>query len=111
MPRRNPDPYNNDELRELLLWQENTDYLYRLEEAIRRNLASKITKGKYDSSKAPAAWQRLADVTSKSYKEEFGYGFSAKTRRDAAQFWTKDFEREVREMSLAELLQTAAGRR
>ena len=108
MARRNPSPYDNAELRELLLWQENEEPLYRMEQAIRKNLAGKITSGKYDHVKAVVAWKHLADATSKSYQREYGSGFSSHTRIDAAKFWADHFQNEVmKEMGFAELLETA----
>jgi hypothetical protein len=110
--RRNPGPYDDAEVRELLLWQENEEPLYRMEQAIRQNLARKMTSAKYDHSKAPAAWKHLVEATSKSYKREFGYGFSPQTKKHAAQFLADDFQREVmKEMGLADLMQTARGSR
>lgn len=94
--RRDDSGVDQHALRELMLWQENTQPLYRQELAIRANLARKMLRGTYDPKQAPKLWMYLADATSKSYKQEFGSGFDIGTRRAASRFWADHFEKEAR---------------
>jgi hypothetical protein len=71
--------------RELVLSADNEGSIYHLKKAILANLGKKVTKGTYDTAKAPKAWQPFVDRAAKLYAEGFGSAiFDAPTRRLAA---------------------------
>jgi len=79
---------DQDAIRELELWIDNTEHLYRQAEAIRANLVRKIRKGIYDPTRAPTLWRYLVDEAARHYCQELGGtvrgAFPAATRQAAA---------------------------
>lgn len=73
------------ESRELALYTMNTGEIYRKQtQAVIANMARKMKQGKFDKAMAVKAFEYVADTGSKSYKKEFGYGFSVSDRKLAA---------------------------
>src|SRR5271157_1250035 len=81
----------SDEARELDLYSENEENLYKQAKLIDENLAKKAKKGQYDPSKAPVLWSYLVERSAKQYAKEFGGTwnkiFSIESRRELAVFW------------------------
>ena len=67
-------PESSPEARELELWQENTEPLYRQQQYIDRNLAKKIVAGKFNFALSVKLWRYLADAAAQSYTKENGSG-------------------------------------
>jgi hypothetical protein len=111
--RMNPGPVpreTSDEARELSLFAENDEPLYRrMVKPIEKNLARKIKKGTYDSKMALKAWEYLAEAAAKKYVKEFGGGswfqiFPPSARREMARDWRDAFEAEVQAEGLERFL-------
>lgn len=83
---------------ELQLYAVNTSELIPKRMDIEKGLEKKISQGKYDSKKAPAAWLHWMDDAAKRYHKEFkGSGhwfemFNKPTRECAAKMVSKDWE-------------------
>ena len=58
--------------RELELWIDNTQSIYRQKLDIQKTLKVKVKRGKYNSSLAPKLWMYLVDRAAQSYVKEFG---------------------------------------
>lgn len=78
MARRGGQP---DEVaaRELILYLDNEEPLYRQKMAISKNLATKKARGTYIHELAWKAFSYLAASAAKSYNREFGGAFSGPT--------------------------------
>ena len=73
------------ESRELALYTINTGEIFRGQtHAVIANLARKMKQGKFDKALAVKAFEYVAETGSKSYKKDFGYGFSKSDRKLAA---------------------------
>jgi hypothetical protein len=85
------------EARELYLYADNDGQLYKQKrEPIEKNLMKKIEKGKYNSKLAVKLWMYLADAGSKKYDKDFGFKFSVKDRKSAAEAFSDDFEEMIK---------------
>jgi hypothetical protein len=60
------------DMRELELYIDNTEPLYRQSLAIQKNLLRKIAKGRYDHRKAPKLWLYMVNEGARRYVKEFG---------------------------------------
>lgn len=60
------------DMRELELYIDNTEPLYRQSLAIQQNLLRKIAKGRYDHRKAPKLWLYMVNEGARRYVKEFG---------------------------------------
>lgn len=60
-----------EEVRELSLWAENDEPLYRRKEAFQANLIRKKASGTYDREKAVALWKYYAKVVKEDYLKHF----------------------------------------
>lgn len=72
--------------RELELYADNEEPLYRQKRSIEQNLVRKLAAGKYDRTKAVKLWRYYADAAAKKYTREFGSSGSvifSKAERDA----------------------------
>lgn len=109
------------EARELELYAENDEPIYRHEQAVRKNLAKKMLKGKYDSKLAEKAFLYTADMASKKYRKEFGgsgrgaHAFTVAQRKAVAQRMEESFRADLAsgDVELSELagLKPRASRR
>lgn len=86
------------EARELVLYAENDEQLYRQEQAIVENLDRKMQRGTYDRAKAPKLWRYLYDAAAKKYGKEFGgrwnTDFPTKARNEASAYSAEGYERD-----------------
>jgi len=90
------------ESRELALYTINSGELYRGQAgAIIKNLAHKMSEGKFDKVLAVKAFTYLADSGSKLYDKDFGYKFSASDKREAAAEILDHYMEEITERSQA----------
>jgi len=87
--------------RELSLYIENEYALIgatnSMGKSIDTNLRKKVTKGTYDSERAPRAWQYLIDEGAERYRDQLGdesFAFSAATRRKVATDFARSWEYE-----------------
>jgi hypothetical protein len=95
---------DEDSVNELVLYIDNDGDLYRQQTtSIMKNLAKKILKGTYDSTKAVKLWQYLADSGAQKYTKEFGNGgktsfgvFTSADRKEVARELAKTFEASVK---------------
>ncbi len=78
--------------RELDLYAENTQELYRQYQDILRNLLRKIRSKRYDASKAPTLWLHWYDTAAKRYAKEFGH----------SEEWAKTFTKATRMLAAKE---------
>lgn len=94
--RPNVRPLDEDAMRELELYIDNDQGLYRQRLEIERNLKAKIAKGRYDPAKAPKLWQYLIDQGARKYVKEFGgevrLTFPKTERAALAARYARDFE-------------------
>ncbi|MHB8107721.1 MAG: hypothetical protein ACYDH4_09905, partial [Candidatus Cryosericum sp.] len=80
------------EARELILFIENTEPLYRQDQYIAGSLNKKVKRGVFDREKAAKAYEYLADRAAKEYAKEnatpreWNRIFVPETRREAARF-------------------------
>ena len=89
--------------RELALYAENTEQLYRSSwEPIVKNLDKKRAKGIYKSEMALILMKHHADRAAIAYNQEFGSGdmkwyemFSVADRKEAAEHFLRDYETEA----------------
>lgn len=90
---------------ELLLYIENDGDLYRQQATpIMANLARRMLKNTYDSTKAVKLWRYLADAGAKKYTKEFGtpgpngsFGtFTPAMRQEVARDMAESFERAIK---------------
>lgn len=88
------------EMRELELYIDNTEPLYRQSQAIQKNLLRKIAKGRYDHSKAPKLWLYLVNEGARRYVKEFGGDgrimFPLAGKKNLAQRYANQFVRMLR---------------
>ena len=86
--RRGPRP-GMTEVRELELYADNTEPLYRMKLFIEKNLMGKLARGQYSRKKAEKAFKHYADRAAQGYTREFGsgnrtsYGVFSKKEREA----------------------------
>jgi hypothetical protein len=92
----NPEEPDQDSVRELDLFAENTFALYSQFQSIIKNLQHKMVKGTYDPVLAPQLWRFWYDNAARLYKKEFGYGFSPAVRQQAAVERARDEEQKIR---------------
>lgn len=87
-------------LRELELYIDNTEPLYRQAQAIQQNLIRKIQSGRYDHRRAPKLWLYLVDEGARRYVKEFGGDvrtmFPLPVRRHLAKIYAAHFIRQLR---------------
>lgn len=100
--RRGPRP-GMTEVRELELYAESEEPLYRMHQAISKNLMGKLARGQYSRQKAHKAFKHYADLAAQKYTREFGgsgrssYGvFSTKEREALAKREERQFFARVR---------------
>jgi len=100
-----PTIANTDATKELHLFMVNDEPIWMGNQAksIRKNLALKMKKGKYDSALAPKLWMYLVDAAAKSYIQQHGSPgdridslFNKATRLALSQELAKGFEADVR---------------
>ena len=91
------------EARELVLFSENEERIYRQEQSIYKNLDRKKAKGIFDIGKAAKLFRYETDAAAKLYTQEFGredgrYApiFSTKDRQEAAEFMARAYESSYR---------------
>lgn len=86
-------------VRELVLWIENDQQLYRMQEQIHRNMTRKMAQDRYDHDLAAKAFGWLAEAGAKSYAREFGgvwhKDFPQDVRRAVAEYFRDGFEQDV----------------
>lgn len=92
---------NDAEVRELVLFIENDEPLYRQRwQPILKNLANKKAQGKYDREKAIKLFMYLMEDGAKRYSTEFGgvwnQTFNVPTRKAAAREFAENFEAEYK---------------
>ena len=76
---------DNQSIRELDLWADNTEPLYRQHQAIIANLKRKIARGRYSPALAPILWRHWYDEVARDYKREIGYQFPPAIRQACAE--------------------------
>lgn len=86
---------DEDAVRELVLYADNTGSLYPQKESIMKNLTRKWRKGVYDSELAAKLWLYWATAAAKSYAQEFGYAFSVQDRKAAAKEFEENWRAEL----------------
>lgn len=96
---RGSDDVDQHASRELLLYIENDQPLYRATEAMRGAIAKKVCQGKYDHARAQKGFRAVADVGARAYAKEFG-GNSARTfpgavRNEVAKDMADDLKRNI----------------
>lgn len=103
---------NEAHVRELTLYAENEEPLYRLRQDIERNLLRKMRAGKYEAEKAWKTWLYWFDEAARRYEKEYGSGrgygaFTPADREQAAREWASATEREMRSGEYDYLLKAA----
>jgi hypothetical protein len=87
------------EVRELKLFAENDQQVYRQQMAVYQNLVHKLDAGDYDSELAIRGFQHTADLAAKRYQQEFGVPgepiFSVSVRREVARQMRDEFEQNI----------------
>ena len=97
---RAANPVDEHAVRELELYADtSSEPVYRMSQAVIKNLVAKRARGSYDTTKAEKAWLNVANFAAQEYTREFGgtghgsYGsFSMGTRRAVARRMLDDFE-------------------
>ena len=74
--------------KELQLYIESDQKLYRQVESIVKNIQRKMKSGKYDHKKAPKLWMYVVDAGAKQYVKEMG---------SPGDKWTKMFDKQTRQ--------------
>jgi len=91
---------------ELELYLENDKPLYRQTQECYRNLLRKQKRGIYNSARAVALFQYVADAAATKYKREFGpCTFDKPTRTAVAVSLRDSFEAQVKNGELAHLIE------
>lgn len=94
-------------LRELELYIDNTEPLYRQSQAIQQNLLRKMAGGRYDHRLAPKLWLYLVDEGARRYVKEYGGDvrimFPLATRKLLAKRYAAQFLRLLRSGEVAPL--------
>lgn len=92
--------------RELELYIDNDEPLYRMWQAIVRNMWKHTKRGRFDAEKAVVGFMHLADAGAKKYAKEFGSRgdkwfemFDVPTRTAVAKEYAKSFEQNDRDES------------
>jgi|14BtaG_2_1085337.scaffolds.fasta_scaffold02648_2 hypothetical protein len=98
---------DEDAVRELVLYADNTGSLYPQKESIMKNLTRKWRKGVYDSELAAKLWLYWATAAAKSYAQEFGYAFSVQDRKAAAKEFEENWRAELEAGNAMESVQEA----
>jgi len=102
--RRRRGGFDSDEsvARELTMWVDNTEPIYRQKRSIEKNLTRKMSAGNYDHDLAVKAFMYVVESAAKDYAREFGGPgarwfemFPKDIRLLAAEELRDDFEREV----------------
>lgn len=90
--------------RELSLYADNTEPLYRQRMAIAKNLATKKAKGVYDREKSLVAWGYLAKAAARAYVKEMGtpgekwnVTFNKESRDAFCKAYREEFEQEYKD--------------
>ena len=86
--KKTSEAVDKDAAKELQLYIENDQKLYRQVESIVKNIQRKMKSGKYDHKKAPKLWMYVVDAGAKQYHKEHG------TPGDK---WTKMFDKQTRQ--------------
>lgn len=93
----------SDEARELVLFAENEERIYRQEQSIYKNLDRKKAKGIFDIGKAAKLFRYETDAAAKEYVRQFGDDqrtgspmFTTKDRQEAAEFMARAYESAYR---------------
>ena len=86
--KKTSEAVDKDAAKELQLYIENDQKLYRQVESIVKNIQRKMKSGKYDHKKAPKLWMYVVDAGAKQYHKEYG------TPGDK---WTKMFDKQTRQ--------------
>jgi hypothetical protein len=103
------DIYEDNDNRELLLFQENTYMLYKQEQNIERELAQYILAGCYGSDAAMVLWRSLSNATARLYRKEFPDTlFSHQAKERFARICLRLFEVRASEMTDEQLRQIAS---
>jgi len=88
--------FDRDAYRELDLWIDNTELLYRRKMALGKNYAGRIEKGKYDRRKARKGIFNLVVVpAARQYDKEFGSGNKSIFDRSTREAVAKSHERQL----------------
>jgi len=100
----NPQEIDEHAARELVLWIDNTEPLYRQWQAIVKNMWRHKAKGRYDHERAIDGFMYLVDAAAKDYTKKFGAAgdridvmFNKATRRHAAEEYAQSFEENDRD--------------
>lgn len=92
-------------LRELELYIDNEEPLYRQSQAIQENLLRKMAAGRYDYRRAPKLWLYLVDEGARRYVKEFGGSvrdvFPLSVRKHLAKSYAAQFLRKLRSGEVA----------
>ena len=97
----NPIEIDEHAKNDLDLYIENTEPLYRMQQAILANLQRHAKKGHYDAAKAAQGWSYLIEAGAKSYAKEFGEArrwhelFPKPLRDELSRDYEKHFKKEV----------------
>lgn len=87
----------SDDARELILFSENEEPIYRQEQSIYKNLDRKKARGIFDIKKAAKLFRYEADAAAKLYSKGFDRPvFSTSARQEAADFMAKAYESAYR---------------
>lgn len=93
---------------ELSLYCENEYALHKMDQAIMKNLATKMAQGKYDRAAAVKAYMHFVEAGAKKYAKEFGgvwnKMFSVADRTKVATAYRNSFEAECANGACAHML-------
>ncbi len=93
---------------ELKLYTENEGSLHNQQEAIVKNLVTKMAQGKYDHELAVQAFMYFAESGAKKYAKDFGgvwhQMFPVPVRQAAATKWRDEFEDQAKDGEFDHLL-------
>lgn len=93
------------DMRELELFIDNDETLYRQSGAIQENLLRKIAKGRYDHKKAPKLWLYMVNEGARRYVKEFGGNgrlmFPLAGKKNLAQRYANQFVRMLKSGEIA----------
>lgn len=95
-------PFDREAARELEIFMDNDQGIYRRRLEFEKAAAKKMCSGKYDPAKAPKLFGYLATEAAKEYDRQFsghdwGRIFSPATRSHVATALAREFEERVRE--------------
>lgn len=94
------DLFDEHAVRDLVLYADNTEALYKARKPFEVNAMRRIVKGTYDAEKAVKLWGYYADRAAHAYTAEFGAAdcqiFTKADRMQAAREFSAAFEAMVR---------------